>query len=194
MGSNAMNWVGKDGQKENGDPFEWVEFSSDDSSDDNASLGRAPASQAQTKTNRAKATKKVARAPAKEARATAASKAAKAAARGRKKEAKRPRKVLGERQAGDFKFGANVGPARRGTVRTKSPAGKKMILSRRLSRRIMKGSPLRSPICACQLNFGHSAAKERKPTSQKKGAKGRGNSLPRAGPAGAAGGATRASL
>lgn len=178
MKSNATNWDGKGDQKENGDPFDWVEFSSDDSSGDDASVGWVPAKQAQKKTNGAKAATKVPgrggtrKASAKEVRAKAASKTSKAPVRGRKNEGKIPRKALGNHAQG-FKFGAGAGHIRRGVIRSKSPEGKTMVLSRRLSRRIMKGSPLRSPICACQLNFSSSAMKERKPKSKKKGTRAR---------------------
>jgi len=45
-----------------------------------------------------------------------------------------------------FKFGAYAGHRNQGRIRSRSPAGKAMVLSRRLSRRIVKGSPLRSPM------------------------------------------------
>ena len=59
----------------------------------------------------------------------------------------------------DVKFGVDGCHKHKGKHFVKSPKGAPMILSRRLSRRIMKASPLRSPIVACTLNFADSAKK-----------------------------------
>ena len=50
-------------------------------------------------------------------------------------------------------FGADGGHKNAGRKRNKSPKGRQMVLSRRLSRRILKGTPLRSPITAYKLDF-----------------------------------------
>ena len=62
-------------------------------------------------------------------------------------------------QATSVKFGVDGCHKHKGRHFVKSPKGAPMVLSRRLSRRIMKASPLRSPIVACTLNFADSAKK-----------------------------------
>ena len=62
-------------------------------------------------------------------------------------------------QATSVKFGVDGCHKHKGGHFVKSPKGAPMVLSRRLSRRIMKASPLRSPIVACTLNFADSAKK-----------------------------------
>lgn len=49
-------------------------------------------------------------------------------------------------------FGANAAHRNKGQQRPKSPVGN-MTLSRRLSQKILKGSPLKSPIVASKLDF-----------------------------------------
>ena len=56
-------------------------------------------------------------------------------------------------------FGAKAQHKHKGKLFVPTPKGKPMVLSRRLSRRIMKASPLRSPIVACTLNFNSSSKK-----------------------------------
>ena len=89
-----------------------------------------------------------------------------------KTESKIPRKVAPAKakhtinEIGGQKFGrAAAAHKNKGKVRTKSPKGGPMVLSRRLSRRILKGSPLRSPITACALDFA--SAKKAKGSKKK---------------------------
>lgn len=89
-----------------------------------------------------------------------------------KTESKIPRKVAPAKakhtinEIGGQQFGrAAAAHKNKGKVRTKSPKGGPMVLSRRLSRRILKGSPLRSPITACALDFA--SAKKAKGSKKK---------------------------
>ena len=66
-----------------------------------------------------------------------------------------------------MKFGVDGCHKHKGKHFVKSPKGAPMVLSRRLSRRIMKASPLRSPIVACTLNFVDSAKKAKKKQATK---------------------------
>ena len=87
----------------------------------------------------------------------------------KKTEQKKPSKIPRKdtiNEIGGQKFGrAAAAHKNKGKVRTKSPKGGPMVLSRRLSRRILKGSPLRSPITACALDF--TSAKKAKGSKKK---------------------------
>mmetsp|Transcript_10062 Transcript_10062/g.18097 ORF Transcript_10062/g.18097 Transcript_10062/m.18097 type:complete len:190 (+) Transcript_10062:156-725(+) len=148
----------------------WSDSSDDDASCDEASVGgaqKAAAGKTTSKTNEAKAATK---APGNKENNIPRKAPVKGKTYGKNAQ-KIPRKVLGKIKntiAGGFKFGDYGGHQGHGGIRSKSPAGRPMVLSRRLSRRITRGSPLRSPIVACQLDFSFSALKEKKSKGTKK--------------------------
>ena len=83
-----------------------------------------------------------------------------------KKEWKIPRKATFAKSKKATKKTVNFGAQgaahkNKGVARRKSPKGKPMVLSRRLSRRIMKGTPMKSPIVACKLDFASSIKKQK---------------------------------
>ena len=159
---------------------EWIDFS-DDSSDDGSVLGAAARmmkAQGKEQLDRIATNNKenpVSRKPP-------AGKAKPNARNVRKKKpnASSDKKGSGGRNAKNqrggkavgFKFGEVAGHRNRGRKRPNSPAGKPMVLSRRLSRKIMKASPLRSPIVALELDFSSDVkvAKRSKKGSKKRAA------------------------
>mmetsp|Transcript_29256 Transcript_29256/g.60980 ORF Transcript_29256/g.60980 Transcript_29256/m.60980 type:complete len:180 (+) Transcript_29256:183-722(+) len=158
------------GVKCNGDEsLDWTEFSSD-SSDDDSSVGDP--TKAEGRKNAPKKKTKV---------ATKASKIPRKAGRiygtsgksGKSRKRPLPRKVIDKvfgnkkKAVAEGKFGAGAGHQNKGCVHSKSPAGRPMVLSRRLSRKITRGSPLGSPIVACQLDFSLSALKPKKSRATK---------------------------
>ena len=77
-------------------------------------------------------------------------------------------------------FGAKAQHKHKGKLFVPTPIGNPMVLSRQLSRRIMKASPLRSPIVACTLNFNSSSKKTTAVAVKKKKVAKTGSRPPRA--------------
>mmetsp|Transcript_7721 Transcript_7721/g.14253 ORF Transcript_7721/g.14253 Transcript_7721/m.14253 type:complete len:162 (-) Transcript_7721:2517-3002(-) len=148
-----------------GDEFlDWTEFSSD-SSDDDSSVG-APTKAAGRKNASKKNNAKAATKASKNSKTNIPRKApgrtyGKSGKSGKSRKRALPRKVIdkvfGNNKKAVAKFGAGVGHQNKGCIYSKSPAGRPMVLSRRLSRKITRGSPLGSPIVACQVRYlqGH---------------------------------------
>ena len=81
-------------------------------------------------------------------------------------------KIPKKKKANNVKtFGAKAQHKHKGKLFVPTPIGKPMVLSKRLSRRIMKASPLQSPIVACALNFNSSSKKTTTVAVKKKVAK-----------------------
>ena len=137
--------------------YEWAEFSSD-SSDDELATTSSTSKPWNKKENNQKDKNK----------------------NGNINKGKSDYKIPKKKKANNVKtFGAKAHHKHKGKLFVPTPIGKPMVLSRRLSRRIMKASPLRSPIVACTLNFNSSSKKTTAVAVKKKVAK-KGSRPPRA--------------
>lgn len=154
---------------------EWIDFS-DDSSDDGSVLGAAARmmkAQGKEQLDRIATNNKenppVSRRPP-ASKAKGGEKPNARNVRKKKPNASSDKKGSGGRNAKNqrggkavaFKFGEVAGHRNRGRKRPNSPAGQPMVLSRRLSRKIMKASPLRSPIVAQELDFSSDVKVEKR--------------------------------